>query len=131
MPRQTDGGLLWQPRGISHGFNVLVATFFIDRGAWTAAEGWRHRVAEVIDWTDGRSVVVEFGDEVRRQDEALARIRETLDEVREPAGLAVPLTAAVSPLGLRAEVKYSPTAPYAPAEPIEVRISPFPLDGAG
>lgn len=82
---------------------------------------------EVIDWAEGRSVVIEFADEVTHQDDALARIRETLERVREPAGLAVPLTSALSPLGLRAEVKYSPTAPYAPAEQIEVRVSPFPL----
>jgi hypothetical protein len=84
-------------------------------------------VAEVIDWVEGRSVLVEFAPEVARQEDALARIRATLAGVTEPAGLAVPLTSALSAIGLRAEVKYSPTAPYARQETIEVRVSPFPL----
>ncbi len=84
-------------------------------------------MADVIDWVDGRSVVVEFASEVTAHADALARVRETLAGVSEPGGLAVRLTSALSSLGLRAEVKYSPAAPYAPAEPIEVRVSPFRL----
>lgn len=84
-------------------------------------------MAEVIDWVDGRSVVVEFAPEVTKQEDAMGRIRQALATVVEPAGLAVPLTSALAAIGLRAEVKYSPTAPYARDEPIEVRISPFQL----
>ncbi len=87
-------------------------------------------MAHVIDWVDGRSVVVEFAPEVTAQTEALARVRQTLAGLREPAGLAVRLTSALSSLGLRAEVKFSPTAPYARTDPIEVRVSPFPIHSA-